>query len=1131
MVRFGSSLLMFGGRTGSNSYLNDLWRFDGSTWTSVTSATRPAARGHHVMGVLRINNVDRLFLFGGQATGNSFNDTWEWTGTDWVQLSPTMTPASGAPAANGGGFSMAQEAFGSKLIMVGGWNDQLWEFDGQAWVGRRPATRPSSRVYPAVAVVGTKVVVFGGFNTSNTEVGDTWEWDGATWLQRTVTPAPRARRESVAITRAGRAFLHAGMLTRSSISIGLSDTWEWDGSTWQDVDPTPAPRPEGRSGHAIATHGNELVLFGGKNELGTLNDETWRWSAGAWQRLSPTTRPSPREHHAMASVGGRVLLFGGRSGTTSLSDTWEWNGTDWELKAPAASPPGRAGHGLAVSGSNVVLFGGANGATVLGDTWLWNGTTWTQLAPATSPSARQLHGMGSLLGTPVVFAGIVDPNDPLTALNDVWEWTGTTWQLKTPATPVFGLYDSVVAVEVPTGLLFVPGRTHSSGSPNGRLWWGTDFSQVYFSAQSPQSSYVSRHSAAIGAVPGGALLIGGGSQALDSNAVASDSWFFALPVPDAGTADAGVDGGAPAQDAGTPAQDAGTPPQDAGTPAQDAGMPAQDAGVPEQDAGMPAQDAGTPTQDAGTPTQDAGTPTQDAGTPTQDAGTPTQDAGTPTQDAGTPTQDAGTPTQDAGTPTQDAGTPTQDAGTPTQDAGAPTQDAGTGNSPMGPGCSCTGTPDGAWLFVSLLGQIFWARRRRSTGLGVVGCQGRRCTQPRPGRRGLLAHLPIATRSQMARRRFLLIGLFGLSAASCSSSPELQPVPFTTFGRVWGTAADDLWTYWEGPKTGELLDPHLEHSDGATVRPVALPELFKEGTCGTPSQFLTGRKGELWLGAIRNPACGARGLPAADRFLFGVLRPDGAFVERSGDFPTEAPDTYRDARLYGRGGVVMLVVVTQQQGGSAPIVYRLYRYTAEGRVELPLPSGYAGGEIRVLSSEDFYVFGGTGRALGHFRDGAYQPVVEPVSPADILVSLNGETWWWNENMPRVQEQFVQRYNGSEFERVNLNFPEVGDRFFMLGLVPHGNGQFSVVGVRRGTTTSNATSLSVLTRRFSGDRFGPESLLGRPVACADNSSRECADLLSAEKGVTLDDGTIVVRTLSGAGPSLPARHLLISTKNLP
>jgi uncharacterized protein (TIGR03382 family) len=668
LARFGSELILFGGAvppfpSGSTVYLSDTWRFDGTNWTALSPAASPPARSRHVMGALTINSAERLFLFGGVgASGATFTDTWEWTGTTWVQLTPTVTPAPGGGSALSHGYVMASEPFQSKLVMFGHTSDdQLWEFDGQAWVGRRPATRPAARNMPAVAVLGSRVVVFGG-NIGGGPGGvtlrdETWEWDGAAWTQRTPSTRPWARDSASAVTLQGKVVLHAGRYTTGTSSTSsLSDTWEWDGTTWTELAATPASRAFGVRGYAVVRVGDDLLLVGGSSLPYEAVAPTWRYRNGAWQRLAPPASPPERVNHAMAVLGNSVVLFGGRTASSSpLDDTWVWDGSSWSQRSPATSPPSRFFHGAGLWNGDVLVFGGTENASTFqyrNDLWAWSGTNWQLLTPATST---------------------------------------TTWAVQRAS-----------AFTAPQGLGFLlEGSTPNPGA-NGVVWDGTDFNPLFVITPLTQDGFSQYVYGPVGQAPEGLVLMGAGNQTV-SPSFAQVSWLIQFATPDGGT---GTDGGV--------ADDGGTPTQDGGAPAQDAGTPTQDAGTPTQDAGTPAQDAGTPAQDAGTPEQDAGTPSQDAGTPSQDAGTPTQDAGTPTQDAGTPTQDAGTPTQDAGTPTQDAGTPSQDAGTPSQDAGTSPADGGTGSQPGDPpGCGCQGVPGSAWLmFVPLL--VAGLRRRRVT---------------------------------------------------------------------------------------------------------------------------------------------------------------------------------------------------------------------------------------------------------------------------------------------------------------------------------------------------------------------------------------------------------------------------------
>src|SRR5438874_3914689 len=69
---------------------------------------------------------------------------------------------------------------------------------------------------------------------------------------------------------------------------------------------------------------------------------------------------------------------------------------------------------------------------LFGDTWEWDGTDWIQKTPATSPPPRECHAMAydSTRERVVLFGG----TDGSGFLGDTWEWDGTDWIQKTPAT-------------------------------------------------------------------------------------------------------------------------------------------------------------------------------------------------------------------------------------------------------------------------------------------------------------------------------------------------------------------------------------------------------------------------------------------------------------------------------------------------------------------------------------------------------------------------------------------------------------------------------------------------------------------------------------------------------------------------
>jgi len=78
--------------------------------------------------------------------------------------------------------------------------------------------------------------------------------------------------------------------------------------------------------------------------MGVLSD-TWTLHGSAWGQSS--AGPGARDSHRVATLGGKVVLFGGNAGGGApLDDTWTFDGTRW-LRAPASGPSARWDHGMA----------------------------------------------------------------------------------------------------------------------------------------------------------------------------------------------------------------------------------------------------------------------------------------------------------------------------------------------------------------------------------------------------------------------------------------------------------------------------------------------------------------------------------------------------------------------------------------------------------------------------------------------------------------------------------------------------------------------------------------------------------------------------------------------------------------
>ena len=448
VVLFGGCVA--GGPSMCNATANDTWEWDGASWTERHPATSPPGRFGHAMTYDAARH--EVVLFGGcsdpMMTECDLTDTWAWDGTTWTPRAPQLSPPPRA------GHAMTFDARRGVVVLFGGERHLMtladtWEWDGAEWHALTPAMAPPARWAHAIAFDGTRTVVVGGCAqppriaavpcASPTE--DQWEWDGATWTERTPFARPQARASHTMAFDAARGrlvlFGGAGGLTPTT----RDDTWEWDGTTWRARGRVVVPGQ--RFAHAMAYDSARrvMVLFGG-SEVPTQAD-TWQWDGAAWQQLAPAVSPFQRSGHAMAFDAARqqIVLFGGSLSGATVGDTWVWDGFDWSERTPATVPPARTQATIAYDAARgvTVMFGGCQfdvggGAcfSPLSDTWEWDGTDWTQRAPATVPPARAGHAMAydAIRGKVVMFGGA---SSAPVALSDTWEWDGTDWTPRTPS--------------------------------------------------------------------------------------------------------------------------------------------------------------------------------------------------------------------------------------------------------------------------------------------------------------------------------------------------------------------------------------------------------------------------------------------------------------------------------------------------------------------------------------------------------------------------------------------------------------------------------------------------------------------------------------------------------------------------
>jgi hypothetical protein len=599
------NLWLFGGygsASGSSGRLNDLWKWDGTTWTWMSGSNGVDQHGTYgTMGVAAPGNVPGaragsiswtdlggdLWLFGGkgfdETTEGDLNDLWKWDGTSWTWVSGSRwvdqygtygTKGVAAPGNVPGGRNDSvswTDASGSFWLFGGvghaasgtGELNDLWRWDGTSWAwmsGSDATYQAGTYGIKGVAAPGNvpggrlgsvswedasgSFWLFGGSGLSASAPGylnDLWRWDGANWTwvsgSNEASPygtygtkgiaapgnVPGARWASVPWRDASGNLWFFGGLGYGASDYGYrNDLWKWDGTNWTwmsgwdgafddrtyGTKGVPAPENAPRAREAAISWkdaSGSLWLFGGYLGLRSsifgfhdaLND-LWRWDGTNWTWMSGSKWPNqlgtygtkgvatpgnvPGARHGSVSwteTNGSFWLLGGWGYSSQaldgqLSDFWKWDGTSWTwvsgsdwpigygvygtkgVAAPENLPGAREGSASWTDASgDFWLFGGAGNAAwassdpsgELNDLWKWDGTNWTWVsgsdiadqpgaygtkgvaAPGNFPGARS----GSIswrdsAGNFLLFGGTLDPGVLGQAyFNDMWKWDGTTW--------------------------------------------------------------------------------------------------------------------------------------------------------------------------------------------------------------------------------------------------------------------------------------------------------------------------------------------------------------------------------------------------------------------------------------------------------------------------------------------------------------------------------------------------------------------------------------------------------------------------------------------------------------------------------------------------------------------------------
>lgn len=348
-----------------------LGSFPEAPWRDSVAEGAPSGRWAHATAWLPASS--QMFVWGGALAADLLSCAgalYSSAGDQWRSL-----PTVDAPTPRRG-HTVVSDGLGAVVwggLSEGGRLNTGARFDSATFSWKPTATldAPSARDGHVAAWIPPFMVIWGG-RRSTGPVGDGAVYNVATgqWTPLALPNAPVPRHGATAVTTADRMIVWGGHGLQGDLNTG--------GQLVFKTSPTPAPlewkavsalnAPAARSDHGAVMAGGRMIVWGGRNGSTPLGDGgSYDPANDTWQPLPTASAPSPRYGHTVLWTGQELLVLGGQTaaGPTNDGAAYDPQANRWRPLTLAGNPVARADAAAVWTGTEALVFGGRNGQAAL----------------------------------------------------------------------------------------------------------------------------------------------------------------------------------------------------------------------------------------------------------------------------------------------------------------------------------------------------------------------------------------------------------------------------------------------------------------------------------------------------------------------------------------------------------------------------------------------------------------------------------------------------------------------------------------------------------------------------------------------------------------------------------------------